>query len=90
MTSRMYRYSATVNGRRRSVILWADLEELGRPEGEQLTLEDTDLIVMNDHTLYSRFYTGATGADFDAERLAPTLEVQHPATWETIDKEPRP
>jgi len=62
-----YRYTATVNGRRRWVIVTG-------PRGLDASQVIAELID-NDPTNYSRFYRGATAKDYDADREDELVEV---------------
>lgn len=57
---RTYRFSATVNGKRRSATFSA-------PDGLESHWE-IEAYMDNDRAAYFEFYEGATEADFDAER----------------------
>ena len=62
-----YRYTATVNGRRRTHIVTG-------PRGlsaDQVIAE----LIDNDEKNYSRFYRGATEEDYDADREDELVEV---------------
>ena len=79
MAKRTYRYSATVNDTRRSVIFSADPEEWGHEsypdDPAEFNLSTAELYVDNEFDTYSAFYKGATDADYDAERENAVLEV---------------
>lgn len=52
-------FSATVNGKRRQVMIWMEPPYVG-------DVEEAVSIVMNDEHYYDLFYEGATPADFNA------------------------
>lgn len=62
-----YRYSATVNGKRRSVIVTG----LRGLEAADVITE----LIDNDEKNYERFYRGATPQDYDAEREDELVEA---------------
>lgn len=62
-----YRYTATVNGRRRSVVV-------DGPRGLDAGQVISELID-NTEINYRRFYRGATQADYEAEREDELVEV---------------
>lgn len=63
---RIYRYSATINGTRRSIMFSA-------PIGT--TFDDACLMVDNIEALYVKFYGDATAEDYDADHEDATVEV---------------
>lgn len=63
---RIYRYSATVNGTRRTIMFSGPVE---------LTFDDACLMVDNTEALYVKFYADATAADYDADHEEATVEV---------------
>lgn len=52
-------FSATVNGKRRQVLIWMDPPYVG-------DVDEAESIVMNDEHYYNLFYQGATPADYNA------------------------
>jgi len=62
-----YRYTATVNGRRRSVIVTG---RRGLDAGQVIAE-----LIENDAKNYARFYRGATDKDYDADREDELVEV---------------
>ena len=62
-----YRYTATVNGKRRMVIVTG---ARGLDASEVIAL-----LVDNHETNYKRFYRGATEKDYEAEREDELVEV---------------
>jgi hypothetical protein len=87
----LYRYSATVNGKRRSVMFHAKPEDWGHePIREddgtvtpaELNLATAQLVIDSTYDLYKRFYAGATDADYDAEHVGALLEKQG---WQIIE-----
>lgn len=62
-----YRYTATVNGRRRSLIITGPR---GLSAGEVIAE-----LIDNDPKNYARFYRGATDKDYDADREDELVEV---------------
>jgi len=92
-----YRYSAEVNGTRRSVIFTADAEEWGHEATTEndgtitparLNLETAELLIDNDQPTYRAFYDHgrATDADYDAERTERRLEILIPARWQVEEE----
>ena len=69
----LYRYSATVNGRRRVVVFRA-------PVG--LTSDDVIALVDNTEEVYNRFYVNASQEDYDADREDDFVEV---FGWSEVD-----
>lgn len=63
-----YRFSGWVNGTFRTVTF--------SYTGDLDTLYAGELYVMNNHTLYSSFYKGATDADYDASITSAMFERQ--------------
>lgn len=86
---RLYRYTATVNGRERSVIFHADASEWGHEPDESgdymLNIATARLIIDNDRKAYEEFYVGAESDDYDAEHVDPQLSVMIPARWEVVE-----
>ena len=62
-----YRYTATVNGRRRMVVVTG---KRGL-SGDEVITE----LIDNDEKNYARFYRGATDKDYDAERTDERVEA---------------
>lgn len=79
MNLRTYRYSADVNGKRRSVVFVADPEGWGHEsypnDPAELNLGTAELIVDNEQATYQEFYADATYDDYNAERESAVLEV---------------
>ena len=65
------KFCATVNGKRRSVILYM-------PRGYANDVEEAELMVMNDEPLYRAFYAGAVEADYNAELVNVKLIKLYP------------
>lgn len=86
MSARHYRYSATVNGKRRTVEFWATPEDWGHEsypdDPAELNLATAELIVDNEYPTYIKFYADATDADYDAERQNAVLEVHG---WKIVE-----
>lgn len=70
----MYRYSATVNGKRRQVVVFAPKDT------SAAEIEAT--FVDNNEKNYNLFYRGATQEDFAAEREDVTVEIYG---WSEVD-----
>lgn len=70
----MYRYSATVNGKRRDVVVYA-------PKGTGSGAIESEFID-NIEANYKRFYRGATPEDFEAEREDVKVEIYG---WHEVD-----
>jgi hypothetical protein len=79
MSKRHYRYSADVNGQRRTVEFWANPEDWGHesyPEDPaELNLASAELLIDNEFATYKAFYVDATYDDYNADREHARLEV---------------